>query len=126
MDDFSLNSLQESRNEYCSRLITILTPCIIDGVKSIFDESWKLCIENDEKAKYFESANQNVFLVDKKNKVQVNLKATDDDVREGICEWLQKTTGTKIVGFYLTPIANAKAALKRRLFTDELNKIRSN
>ena len=52
MDDFSLSSLQESRNEYCSRLITILTPCIIDGVKSIFEESWKLCNENDEKAKY--------------------------------------------------------------------------
>ena len=52
MDDFSLSSLQESRNEYCSRLITLLTPCIIDGVKSIFDESWKLCVENDEKPKY--------------------------------------------------------------------------
>ena len=52
MDDFSLNSLQESRNEWCSRLITVLTPCIIDGIKSIFEESWKLCIENDEKAKY--------------------------------------------------------------------------
>jgi hypothetical protein len=81
--------------------------------------------QNDEKAKYFDSNNQNVFLVDKKNKVQVNLKATEDDVREGICEWLQKTTGTKIVGFYLTAMPNAKAALKRRLFTDELNKIRS-
>jgi hypothetical protein len=52
MDDFSLSSLQESRNEYCSRLITLLTPCIIDGVKSIFDESWKLCVDNDEKPKY--------------------------------------------------------------------------
>lgn len=52
MDDFSLSSLQESRNEYCSRLITLLAPCIIDGIKSIFDESWKLCIENDEKPKY--------------------------------------------------------------------------
>ena len=52
MDDFNLSSLQESRNEYCSRLITILTPCIIDGVKSIFEESWKLCNENNEKAKY--------------------------------------------------------------------------
>ena len=52
MDDFNLSSLQESRNEYCSRLITIMTPCIIDGVKSIFEESWKLCNENDEKAKY--------------------------------------------------------------------------
>jgi len=52
MDDFNLSSLQESRNEYCSRLITLLTPCIIDGVKSIFEESWKLCSENDEKSKY--------------------------------------------------------------------------
>ena len=52
MDDFSLTSLQESRNEYCSRLITLLTPCIIDGLKSIFDESWKLCTESDEKSKY--------------------------------------------------------------------------
>jgi len=78
-----------------------------------------------DKKTYFSTTQQNVFLVDKKNKVQVNLKATEDDVREGICEWLQKTTGTKIVGFYLTPMPNAKAALKRRLFTDELNKIRS-
>ena len=52
MDDFSLNSLQESRNEWCSRLITVLTPCVIDGIKSIFEESWKLCVENDEKTKY--------------------------------------------------------------------------
>ena len=52
MDDFSLNSLQESRNEWCSRLITVLAPCITDGVKSIFEESWKLCVENDEKTKY--------------------------------------------------------------------------
>jgi hypothetical protein len=79
---------------------------------------------NDLKAKYFESSNQNVFLVDKKNKVQVNLSLSDDDVREGICEWLQKTTGTKIVGFYLTPVSSAKAALKRRLYTDDLNAVR--
>lgn len=52
MDDFSIGNLQESRNEYCSRLITILTPHIIEGLKSIFQESWKLCVENDEKAKY--------------------------------------------------------------------------
>ena len=84
---------------------------------------WTHSVEGDRQ-KYFCSTNQNVFLVDKKNKVQVNLKISDDDVREGICEWLQKTTGTKIVGFYLTPIASAKPALKRRLFTEELNKVR--
>jgi hypothetical protein len=79
---------------------------------------------NGDKKTYFSTTSQNVFLVDKKNKVQVNLKVSDDDVREGICEWLQKTTGTKIVGFYLTPISNAKAALKRRLFNDELDAVR--
>ena len=52
MDDFVLSNLQESRNEWCSRLVSIFTPLVIDGVRSIFNESWKLCIENDEAGKY--------------------------------------------------------------------------
>jgi hypothetical protein len=52
MDDYSITSLQESRNEWCSRLINTLTPLIIEGIKSIFDEAWKLCEENDELEKY--------------------------------------------------------------------------
>jgi hypothetical protein len=52
MDDFVLGNLQESRNEFCARLINILTPHIVYGLKSIFDEAWKLCIENDEAPKY--------------------------------------------------------------------------
>lgn len=52
MDDYSVSSLQESRNEWCARLINILTPLTIEGFKSIFDESWKLCQENDETEKY--------------------------------------------------------------------------
>jgi hypothetical protein len=52
MDDYSVSSLQESRNEWCARLINILTPLVIEGFKSIFDESWKLCQENDEQEKY--------------------------------------------------------------------------
>jgi hypothetical protein len=84
---------------------------------------WTHSVDGDRQ-KYFCSTSQNVFLVDKKNKVQVNLSISEDDVREGLCEWLQKTTGTKIVGFYLTPITSAKPALKRRLFNDELNAVR--
>ena len=52
MDDFVLGNLQESRNEFCARLINILTPHIANGLKSIFDEAWKLCIDNDEAPKY--------------------------------------------------------------------------
>jgi len=52
MDDYSITSLQESRNEWCARLINIITPLVIEGFRSIFDESWKLCEENDELEKY--------------------------------------------------------------------------
>ena len=52
MDDFNVSALHESKNEWGSRLITILTPLIIDGYKSILDESIKLCKENKENDKY--------------------------------------------------------------------------
>lgn len=52
MDDFNMNSLQESKNEWVSRLVTILTPHIIDGFRQIYTESYKLCLENDEEDKY--------------------------------------------------------------------------
>ena len=47
-----MSSLQESRNEWCVRLINILTPLVTEGFKSIFDEAYKLCVENDELEKY--------------------------------------------------------------------------
>lgn len=52
MDDFNVSALHESKNEWGSRLITILTPLIIDGYKSILDESIKLCKDNGENDKY--------------------------------------------------------------------------
>jgi hypothetical protein len=52
MDDYSISTLTESNNEWCSRVVHILTPLIIDGIKSIFDEAWKLCKENNELDKY--------------------------------------------------------------------------
>ena len=52
MDDFNVSSLHESRNEWASRLVTILTPAVVEGFKSIFDEAIKLCRENNEMDKY--------------------------------------------------------------------------
>ena len=52
MDDFSLPSLQESRNEWCARLVNILAPMMSEGFRSIFDEAWKLCEQNNEPGKY--------------------------------------------------------------------------
>jgi hypothetical protein len=52
MDDFNVQSLNESKNEWSVRLINILTPLIIDGYKSILEEAVKLCKENGEYDKY--------------------------------------------------------------------------
>ena len=52
MDDFNISSLHESKNEWGARLLTILTPLIVEGLKSIFDESYNLCKLNNEHDKY--------------------------------------------------------------------------
>lgn len=52
MDDFNLKSLSASKNEWASRLINILSPCIIEGYKSILKESLHLCKNNKETEKY--------------------------------------------------------------------------
>ena len=52
MDDFNVSALHESKNEWGARLITILTPLLIDGYKSILNESIKLCKSNNEMDKY--------------------------------------------------------------------------
>ena len=52
MDDYNLNTITESKNEWCARLVNILTPSLIEGIKSVFEESYKMCMDNDEEEKY--------------------------------------------------------------------------
>jgi len=52
MDDFVLANLNESRNEWCSRLVGVLCPLVMEGIRSIFNESWKISLENNEVEKY--------------------------------------------------------------------------
>ena len=52
MDDYQIDSLYDSRNEWSSRLVSILTNPIIDGFTSIFNESLNVCEENSEEEKY--------------------------------------------------------------------------
>ena len=52
MDDFVVSNLHESKNEWCGRLVSVLTPLVIEGFRSIFNESWKLCVDSNETNKY--------------------------------------------------------------------------
>jgi hypothetical protein len=52
MDDYTSNVLTDSKNEWSILLINYLTPHVIDGFRSIFNESVQLCEKNDEIEKY--------------------------------------------------------------------------
>lgn len=52
MDDYNVNVLSEAKNEYSSRLLNIMTPLVLLGIKSIFTEAVDLCEENNEDEKY--------------------------------------------------------------------------
>ena len=52
MDDFVMINLMESKNEWCHRLVSLLTPLVIEGIRSIFNEAWNLCLAKNETNKY--------------------------------------------------------------------------
>jgi hypothetical protein len=80
MDDFNVSSLHESRNEWSSRLISILTPMIVDGYKSILEEALKLCKENGEMNKYLMTLQNLISRVPKWNSAIIETE------RRRICE----------------------------------------
>jgi hypothetical protein len=88
MDDYNTDLLAEAKNEYMSRLVTILTPLIIDGIKSIFKEAFKLCIENEEKNKYLMTFQNFLSRVIRWNTTIIN-EETERIVKTSGCTYLE-------------------------------------
>jgi hypothetical protein len=80
MDDFNISALHESKNEWGSRLVTLLTPLVIDGYKSILEESIKLCKDNNEMDKYLMTFQNLISRIPKWNQQIV------ENERKRICE----------------------------------------
>ena len=88
MDDFVLSNLNESRNEWCSRLVNIFTPLITEGIKSIFNESWKMCMDNEEPGKYLMTFQNLISRVPKWNAVIIEEERKRIIERSG-CAYLE-------------------------------------
>lgn len=88
MDDFVISNLHESRNEWCGRLVSIFTPLIHEGFQSIFDEAWKMCIENDEASKYLMTFQNLLSRVPKWNSVIIEEERQRIIERSG-CNYLE-------------------------------------
>jgi hypothetical protein len=88
MDDFVISNLQESKNEWCSRLVSIFTPLVIEGIRSIFNESWKICLDNNEITKYLMTFQNLLCRVPKWNSVIIEEERNRIIERSG-CGYLE-------------------------------------
>ena len=88
MDDFVIANLHESRNEWCSRLVSVFTPVVIEGIRSIFNESWKMCLDNDEASKYLMTFQNLLSRVPKWNNIIVEEERKRIIERSG-CDYLE-------------------------------------
>ena len=88
MDDYSIQSLSESKNELCARLVNILTPLVLEGYESIFNESWNVCNDNDELDKYLMTFQNFVSRVPKWN-ASIIENETNRIIEKSGCTYLE-------------------------------------
>ena len=92
MDDYNVNVLSESKNEYSARLLNILSPLVIEGIKSIFNDALKICQENEEDEKYLMTFQNFLTRVPKWNSMLV----------EAECKRIQKSSACSYLEDLLT------------------------
>lgn len=88
MDDFNTAVLTEAKNEYSAKLVNILAPLLIQGLKSIFTEACKLCSDNEENDKYLMTFQNFLTRVPKWNQ-QIIEAETKRIINESKCSYLE-------------------------------------
>lgn len=121
MDDFNVNSLTESRNEYSALFINKVTPCIIQGLNAIFNDACELCIENDEDEKYLMTFQNFLARVTKWNQEMVN-RETERIVKETNCDYLEDLL-TCIHVSQLKILTNIRAGTKQKKVSIDIPKL---
>ena len=89
MDDYTVSSLTESKNEWVVRLVNILTPLVNEGFLSIFKESEKLCQDNDEYDKYLMTFQNFLSRVPKWNN-DIIKKESQRIIEKSQCQYLDE------------------------------------
>ncbi len=100
--------------------LDIVNLCVVHDGDA--DETYRYVTGNNTRG-YASPRYCNVFLTDKKSKLQFEVTG-EDGMRVAVGKWLSATTGAKIIGFYLAPDNHIKSALRHRLFNDEIEEAR--
>jgi len=88
MDDFNIASLHESRNEWISRLVTILTPNIFSGFKKIFEDAVNLATTQQQKEKYLMTFQNLLIQIPKWNNDIINVE-TERIISVSQCNYIE-------------------------------------
>jgi len=88
MDDYNVSVLSEAKNEYSLRLVTILYPLVLEGIKSILKEAWELCMTNDEEEKYLMTFQNFLSRVTKWNQTIIDEETTRISIKSN-CAYLE-------------------------------------
>jgi hypothetical protein len=88
-DDFIVSNLRESKNEWCCYLVDILTPLVTQGIRSIFQQSYKLCLDKSETNKYLMTFQNLLSLVSKWNSVTIE-EERKRIVEQSSCSYLDE------------------------------------
>ena len=76
MEDHNSNLLNDSKNEWSIRLMNVLSGHIIDGFRSIFNESITLCEQNEEPEKYLMTFQNLLSRIPKWNQAVIETECT--------------------------------------------------
>jgi hypothetical protein len=96
--------------------LDIVNLCVVhDG-----DADTTTSYHNNDSRGYFRTDYSNVFLCDKKEKLQFEIDCDENGPRIAISKWLTKTTGAKVIGFYLAPDSQVRNIIRRRFVNDEV------
>jgi len=89
MDDFVISNLRESKNEWCCYLVDIMTPLVAQGVRSIFQQAYKMCAEKSEVNKYLMTFQNLLSLVAKWNSTTIE-EERKRIVEQSGCSYLEE------------------------------------
>ena len=88
MSDFSVNVLVDAKEEYMKQIVRVLSPHLLNGLLSIFDESIEICKSNDEEDLTLLTFQELLSQVPKWSQVLVE-QESDSIVKESQCDYIE-------------------------------------
>ena len=122
MDDYNVSTLNNSQHEWAVKLLNTITPYIVEGVESIFNEAYNLCKNNGETDKYLMTFQNLLSRIPKWNNSIIKVE-TERIIERSKCLYLEDLISCVHISHLkiLTSIRVGKAQKKINIDIPNLN-----